>query len=68
MGRASLDSGGELAVIDLVAHLYQASGLRKELQIVWEKYSEATKEERKQKGFEIVRNYHSQLTRMFRDG
>jgi len=68
MGRPSLDTGGEIAVIDLVAHLYSTQGLRRDLCAVWDKYSAATTDERKQKGFEIVRNYHSQLTRMFRDG
>ena len=68
MGRPSLDTGGEIAVIDLVAHLYSTKGLRRDLCAIWDKYSAATTEERKQKGFEIVRNYHSQLTRMFRDG
>ena len=68
MGRASLDTDGEIAVIDLVAHLYSTKGFRRDLCGVWDKYSAATTEERKQKGFEIVRNYHSQLTRMFRDG
>ena len=68
MGRASLDTDGEIAVIDLVAHLYSTKGFRRDLCAIWDKYSAATTEERKQKGFEIVRNYHSQLTRMFRDG
>ena len=68
MGRPSLDTGGEIAVIDLVAHLYSTQGLRRDLCAIWDKYSAATTDERKQKGFEIVRNYHSQLTRMFRDG
>jgi len=68
MGRPSLDTGGEIAVIDLVAHLYSTKGLRRDLCAIWDRYSAATTEERKQKGFEIVRNYHSQLTRMFRDG
>ena len=68
MGRPSLDTGGEIAVIDLVAHLYATQGLRRDLCAIWDKYSAATTDERKQKGFEIVRNYHSQLTRMFRDG
>jgi len=68
MGRPSLDTGGEIAVIDLVAHLYATQGLRRDLCAIWDKYSAATADERKQKGFEIVRNYHSQLTRMFRDG
>jgi len=67
MGRASLDTDGEIAVIDLVAHLYSTKGFRRDLCAIWDKYSAATTEERKQKGFEIVRNYHSQLTRMFRD-
>ncbi|CAL6426194.1 unnamed protein product [Bathycoccus prasinos] len=67
MGRPSLDTGGEIAVIDLVAHLYSTKGLRRDLCAIWDRYSAATTEERKQKGFEIVRNYHSQLTRMFRD-
>jgi hypothetical protein len=68
MGRPSLDTGGEIAVIDLVAHLYSTQGLRRDLCAIWDKYSAATTDERKQEGFEIARNYHSQLTRMFRDG
>mmetsp|Transcript_5494 Transcript_5494/g.13715 ORF Transcript_5494/g.13715 Transcript_5494/m.13715 type:complete len:194 (-) Transcript_5494:588-1169(-) len=57
-----------LAVIDLVAHLYNGSGdERRELAKIWDGYSAASEAERKKPGFELVRIKHQALSRMFRD-
>jgi len=57
-----------LAVIDLVATLY-TGGVhdRRALAAAWQKYSDLTVNERRQKGFELVRSHHQLLTRMFKD-
>jgi len=69
MPRALEDDHGSFAVIDLVAHLYRGGADdRRELAKIWARYSDATVEERKTKGFEMVRMHHATLTRMFRDG
>ena len=63
------DAEGSFAMIDLVAHLYRGtSDDRRALATIWTRYSDATEEERRKKGFEIVRMHHATLTRMFRDG
>ena len=60
---------GSFAMIDLVAHLYRGtSDDRRALATIWTRYSDATEDERRKKGFEIVRMHHATLTRMFRDG
>ena len=63
------DAEGSFAMIDLVAHLYRGtSDDRRALATIWTRYSDATEDERRKKGFEIVRMHHATLTRMFRDG
>ena len=60
---------GSFAMIDLVAHLYRGtSDDRRAFATIWTRYSDATEDERRKKGFEIVRMHHATLTRMFRDG
>lgn len=69
MTLASDERDGSFAVIDLVAHLYRGSSEdRRALAAIWTRYSDATSDERRSKGFEIVRMHHATLTRMFRDG
>ena len=63
-----MDTNAELAVIDLVAHLYAGSSTeRQALARMWQKYSADSEAERKQRGFETVRAHHQTLSRMFED-
>ena len=63
------DAEESFAMIDLVAHLYRGSrDDRRALATIWTRYSDATVDERRRRGFEIVRMHHATLTRMFRDG
>ena len=58
----------DLAVIDLVAHLYTGSFTdRRELAKIWDKYTAESEAERKQPGFELVREKHRALSRAFED-
>ncbi|ACO66904.1 hypothetical protein MICPUN_63386 [Micromonas commoda] len=62
-----VDMGRGIAVIDLVLHMYRRSPTRRKLAELWAKYTEDSADERKWKGFELVRVHHQTLTRMFCD-
>jgi hypothetical protein len=63
------DAEESFAMIDLVAHLYRGSrDDRRALATIWTRYSDATVDERRRRGFEIVRMHHATLSRIFRDG